>query len=85
MPVTTKIVWGAGFNAAKHTQWKQIKTAFVQQSIASEKTDGVEIAAEGVEWGGKRVWVDTTAAEAWKTFVEESAATIGATVTVTIE
>jgi len=85
MSVTTKTIWGAGFNDAKDEQWAELKAAFLQEAVSSGKTDGNGQKINGVTYGGTRVWVDQDAADSWKDLVDSASTTLGVSATVTFE
>lgn len=85
MSVTTKTVWGAGFNDEHDAQWAILKAEFLNNAVGTGKTDGQGTRIDGVEYGGKRIWTDQESADGWKALVESASATLGVPATVTFE
>lgn len=85
MSVTTKTVWGTGFNETHKAQWDALKSDWLAAAVDAGKTEGEGIDVEGITYGGKRVWIDQESADGWKALVLASASTIGIPATVTFE
>lgn len=85
MSVTTKTVWGEGFNETHKAQWDALKSNWLSAAVDAGKTDGQGVGIDGIPYGGTRVWVDQESADGWKALVLASATKIGIPATVTME
>jgi hypothetical protein len=94
--VKTITTWDIGSQEQKETfpAMCEARLQWLSQAVADGKTPEVsgELSGKALDENengnsrsGMRIWVDETAANEWKTFVEELAAEINHTVTVQIE
>ena len=88
MNTKVKVVWGNGMTDAKRDQFHAMRDTWgvLREAINAGKSDPVVVKNDSPNgiYGGTRTFTDSTTANAWKTFVEESAVTINVPVTVTV-